>query len=391
MELTFEQIKSATFGAVDLTFNGAIEFSRFTKKQIEFNKLNPDGVRVNYQKSLSTSSVVIDFYSNSEEFSAKIKTFVSTGQTKCYVDLLVDGELFAHDGYDGDRDGQINFNLRLPKGEKRIALYLCNLFKCEIESIFLSDGATFATVTGKKYLFIGDSITQGYTGVYPSNSYANAVARALNAHALNQSIGGAFFNADMLDADIGFIPDKVVIAYGTNDWSKRDDLFVRADTFCERVIKLFSKSEIIALTPIWRGDIACVEKVQGVAFSDMQNRLKEIFKKYPKIKVVDGVNLVPHDEKYFIQDILHPNDDGFIEYANNLLNVLKGEDYMEEKKAQTMEKDQSAEQTESGFVSGFKSFFKKVKNTLGKVDAALEKVNNKEDFSDKEDREGEQK
>ena len=323
MELGFERIKSATFGAVDIAFNGAIEFSRFTKKQIEFNKLNPDGVRVNYQKSLATSSVVIDFYSDTEEFSSKIKTFVSTGQTKCYVDLLVDGKLFAHDGYDGDHDGQINFDLHLPKGEKRIALYLCNLFKCEIESISISDGATFTPATGEKFLFIGDSITQGYTSVYPSNSYVNATARAFNAHAFNQSIGGAFFNADMLDDNLGFIPDKVIIAYGTNDWSKRDDLFIRADEFCNRLTKLIAKSQIIALTPIWRGDIENIEKIQGVKFSDMQKRLKEIFIKYPKIKVVDGVDLVPHKDEYFIADVLHPNDLGFKEYSKNLIEKIK--------------------------------------------------------------------
>lgn len=323
MELGFERIKRATFGAVDVAFNGAIEFSRFTKKQIEFNKLNPDGVRVNYQKSLATSSVVIDFYSDTEEFSSKIKTFVSTGQTKCYVDLLVDGKLFAHDGYDGDRDGQINFDLRLPKGEKRIALYLCNLFKCEIESISISNGATFSVATGEKYLFIGDSITQGYTSVYPSNSYVNATARALNAHAFNQSIGGAFFNADTLDADIGFIPDKVIIAYGTNDWSKRDDLFIRAEEFCARLTKLFDKSQIIAVTPIWRGDIEKIEKIKGVKFFDMQKRLKEIFMKFPKIKVVDGVDLVPHKKECFIADVLHPNDLGFKEYSKNLIEKIK--------------------------------------------------------------------
>ena len=379
IKLGIDKIKSATFGALTVSEkDGLIEFFRFSEKQRKFNELNPDDVRVNNQKSLATSSVTIDFYSDTENLSLKIKTFVSTGQTKCYVDLLVDGKLFAHDGYDGDRDGQIDFDLRLNKGNKRITIYLCNLFKCAIESMAIDDQASFCPITDcEKFLFVGDSITQGYTSVYPSNSYVNSVARAFNAHAINQSIGGAFFNADMLDDNLGFIPDKIFIAYGTNDWSKRDDLFVRADAFCKRVTELFNKSEIIALTPIWRGDIKLLDKNRDVTFSEMQDNLKAIFHKYPNIKVVDGVNLVPHDEKYFIQDILHPNDDGFREYAKNLLSILKGDKTMEEKEKNVQENQNE----ESKLVGGFKSFFKKVKDTLGKVDAALEKVNNKEDFS----------
>ena len=55
----------------------------------------------------------------------------------------------------------------------------------------------------------------------------------------------------------------------------------------------------------------------------MQKRLKEIFMKFPKIKVVDGVDLVPHKKECFIADVLHPNDLGFKEYSKNLIKKLK--------------------------------------------------------------------
>ena len=324
MELSFEQIKSATFGAVKIfESNGCISFRRFTDKQTLFNKSNPDEVLKNYSKSLATASICIDFYSISEEFSVKLKTFVATTQKECYVDLLIDGKLVSHQGYSNLSDGVICFNVKLPKGNKRFSFYLCNLFACEIESIELSDGADFLPVVqDKKFLFIGDSITQGYTAKYPSMSYANAVARMLGGRAMNHSIGGAFFNANMIDSDIGFIPDKIFIAYGTNDWSKKKDID-RADAFVEKIIRLFPKSQIIAITPIWRGDIKIKEKETLMTFSYMQKRLKEIYAKYSNIHVIDGLELVPHEEKYFIDDILHPNDIGFTEYAQNLVAKMK--------------------------------------------------------------------
>lgn len=323
-KLTYEQIKRATFGAVKVAEkDGQIEFYRFTEKQEKFNRDNPDNVRVNELKSFSTTSVKLEFYSDTQKIYAKINAYLSTGQKPCFIDLYIDDELFLHEGYSDTVDGQIIIDAKLKVGRKKITLYFCNLFICKLVNLSISDGAYFLPVTeGQKYLFLGDSITQGYTTEYPSESYPNALARAFGAHALNQAIGGAVFNADMLDNDLGFIPDKVFIAYGTNDWCKTDCVLISADAYVKRVIELFPNSEIIVLTPIWRGDLGENEKRSGMTFLQLQENLKKVYSKYSSVKVVDGYLLVPHDKKYFIEDVLHPNEYGFREYFKNLYKAL---------------------------------------------------------------------
>ena len=44
---------------------------------------------------------------------------------------------------------------------------------------------------------------------------------------------------------------------------------------------------------------------------------------YPQIKLVNGLELVPHLEACFSPDVLHPNDFGFQFYGRNLLKEIK--------------------------------------------------------------------
>ena len=39
------------------------------------------------------------------------------------------------------------------------------------------------------------------------------------------------------------------------------------------------------------------------------------------ITVIDGLQMIPHDMTYFADD-LHPNKDGFGEYAENLVKII---------------------------------------------------------------------
>lgn len=49
----------------------------------------------------------------------------------------------------------------------------------------------------------------------------------------------------------------------------------------------------------------------------------EICSVYPAVHVINGFDLVPHEEKWFGDLWLHPNDAGFAAYAANLLKEME--------------------------------------------------------------------
>jgi len=325
LRLDFNSLKSAISGAVRVVDeNGAIRLFRFTKEQETFIKLNPDQVRLNYQKSLASASIKLDFYSDTENLKLYVNTYVATVQIECFIDILIDGELFAHEGYREAVDGHIEIKLKLPKTRKRITVYFPNLFRADVVSVDIDDGAEFTPCDYKrKFLFVGDSITQGYTAEYPSKSYANRVSRYFDASAINNSIGGSVFNAGIIDADLGFTPDLVFVAFGTNDWSKKKDVKKNSKEFIKKLTETFPSSTVIGITPIWRGDIEEKGKDALMSFEEMQKYIKDLYESYPNVFMIDGQALVPNRSEYFIKDILHPNDKGFEFYSKNLIQAIE--------------------------------------------------------------------
>lgn len=56
---------------------------------------------------------------------------------------------------------------------------------------------------------------------------------------------------------------------------------------------------------------------------DYRKLLRKEAKKYPQLKVVEGIHLVPHCLDFYVEDGLHPNELGFTQYAKNLLSEMK--------------------------------------------------------------------
>ena len=60
----------------------------------------------------------------------------------------------------------------------------------------------------------------------------------------------------MLDGALGFTPDLITVAYGTNDWScKPRDMLVRdAEECLDGVRRLWPQVPLVVIGPLWRGD-----------------------------------------------------------------------------------------------------------------------------------------
>jgi len=189
-------------------------------------------------------------------------------------------------------------------------------------SLTLDDGASFEPHRfDRKILFIGDSITQGWDSGWDSLSYAWRVMRFFNADAVVHGVGGGYFHASTFDF-IDFDPDIVILALGTNDFSKYqtlDELRMRAAEFMDLLAGEYKGKKIFCISPTWR---AAQEKPMG-HFRECRRVVIEEALKHGFIHI-NGLDMVPPDPAFFADDTpLHPNALGFGIYAENLIREMQ--------------------------------------------------------------------
>ncbi|MBQ4137265.1 MAG: SGNH/GDSL hydrolase family protein [Clostridia bacterium] len=337
MKLSTEQIKGITAGAVRIEENeGKISFYRFTKEEEEFYlDRSPADF---YKKTFATAGVKLCFKTNSKALGLKVGVKQASSRKYFAFDICVNGELYdSINNYDnvdypdsyaafGDFEQREDFekSIDLPNGENEITIYFPWSYAGSLISLTLDDGATLAPVKREKTLLMyGDSITHGYDALHPINTYSTRLADKLGYAQYNKAIGGEIYVPGLARIKQDFTPDLISVAYGSNDWSKcSKDTFERnCAEFFEALVQNYPYTEIYVITPIWRKDEN--EAREFGKFSSVALHIEECVKKYPQITLVNGYNFVPHEEKYFADLRLHPNDAGFEHCTENLLKALK--------------------------------------------------------------------
>ena len=165
-------------------------------------------------------------------------------------------------------------------------------------------------------LFLGDSITHGAISIHPSNTYVMRVARNLDVGVLNQGNSGFVYDAGSIERVCD--PKVIVTAYGINDYMRKDLWTLKrdAEAFLLKLREVYSESKIVSILPLWTVWDAEQENFK----IDKRQTLEEVYKEYSDV-IVDGHTLIPHDKKY-LADEVHPNDEGFAFYGENLSKVL---------------------------------------------------------------------
>jgi len=180
-----------------------------------------------------------------------------------------------------------------------------------------------------RILCLGDSITQGFNAVHPSLTWTSRLADLLGADALNQGVGGFYFDAaslDGLEVLAGEGPSRprlITVAYGTNDWDLIPDLPTlrgSARAYFDKLAGLFPGLPVQVLTPIWRGDLD-KPKACG-SFAEMSGAIAEEAGRHPANRVVDGLSIPIHARKFFQDNWLHPNEEGFRIMAEGLYGAI---------------------------------------------------------------------
>ena len=326
MILDIKTIKEIMCGAVDVKkADGYYVLYRFTDEELSVEG-NPN---VHY-----SSGVRLSF--KTDAASVKIKFRVKNLAVRSYfsLDVYRDGiiagsisnctdtaEKFAEKQYNL---GVFSGEIPLSDGEKTVDIVLPHSVKCEIEYIELENASFITPVKKKKKLLAyGDSITQGYDALRPVNTYAYRLADALDAELYNKGLGGAPFCPQLVKAENGVTnPDYITVAYGTNDWGGHDadTLKANCEGFLCELHQKYPSVPTLVLSPIWRVDIEIPKKAG--TFADVEEIIKNACKLYENMTFVHGQDLVPADISLFGDKWVHPNDEGFLYYSENLAKFI---------------------------------------------------------------------
>ncbi|MBQ9986458.1 MAG: SGNH/GDSL hydrolase family protein [Oscillospiraceae bacterium] len=339
MKLNFEQIKAITTGAVEFKNDeNGISFLRFTREQREHYNERSENY---YRNTYSTAGIKLCFRTDSEKLYLKILAERASSRFYFSLDVLVDGKYI--DSIDNFSDMEIaknyhamrcevgQFEKRFPLGQgvKNICIHLPWSMVTTIVDMELDDAAIIEPIKqAKKLLAFGDSITQGYDALRPSKRYIANIAEALDAEEINKAIGGERFWPQLAALKDDFSPDYITVAYGTNDWSRSrisgfenfEGFLENCNSFFDNLRKNYPDAKIFAITPIWREDKDTLEA--DWKFDDSKDIISRIVKAY-NVEVIDGGELLPHDTDLFGDLRLHPNDDGFKLYFENLYRAIK--------------------------------------------------------------------
>ena len=333
MKLNLEQIKSITTGAVRIEEeNNGVAFYRFTENQSELYRITDDNF---YNRVLTTAGVRFMFKTDSKSLRLSAVVERKTSRSYFSFDVFADGKPVGYmDNFSGIELpenyteivlplGEISKEFNLGDGEKTVCMYFPWSVRPWIRSVEIDDGAYIKPVKrAKKLLAFGDSITQGYDALRPSGRYTSILADKLSAEEINKGIGGETFFPALAEISDDISPDYVTVAYGTNDWSKttEEDFKVRCRKFYKTLSEKYPGAKIFAITPVWRKDYQ-LEKIFG-PFENVEKDIREAVSDLSNVTVIHGFDLVPHDSKFYADIRLHPNDAGFVHYAENLYKKI---------------------------------------------------------------------
>jgi lysophospholipase L1-like esterase len=204
----------------------------------------------------------------------------------------------------------------MPAGAKQVVIYLPADATVLVKN-FTVNGDVAPVKKGKKVLWLGDSITQGYGPLRSAHTYVSVANRLFNYDIINQGIGGYIYDKKSLTKMEGYQPEMLIVALGTNQYGMKDMTMV--EEYYETLMGIYgTEIPVITISPIWRGD----RPEEYDVFLHFCEEVKRIAGKYPNVRVIDGLTLVPHLSEYY-RDNLHPNCLGAEVYGRNLVEAMR--------------------------------------------------------------------
>ena len=329
MKLTLEQLKAITTGAVSVeeTPEG-FRFYRFTEAQRALYATRREALQL---KSQASSGMKFSFETDSESVYVSGRFEHASARSYFSLDVAVNGKVIdSLDNFSGMEIPAIYTDIQFPMGHyekkfdlgpgrKTVTVYLPWNKILTLDEVSLDDGASLTPIRfSKKLLAFGDSITQGFDAMRPSDRQAGKLAELLGAEEISKAVGAEMYDPELAALPDDFQPEYILVAYGTNDFSSlAPEVFTaNCNGFYEAIGKHYPNAKIFAVTPIWRADMENTRKF--TSFFDIEKGIRTATANMKNVTVIDGIDLVPHDPKYYADGRLHPNDAGFEHYFRNL-------------------------------------------------------------------------
>ena len=303
---------------------GRLRFRRFTPEQVEDYRLDGEAFTIRCRAS---ANVTLDFVTDGDWVELAYDLQTGSSRKSYDMDLYVDGTLFDAKHEEGFEPGVARF--ALPEGTHRVTVFLPWSAELMLRSLALSDGAKVEPAPPKsmRILAVGDSITQGYKARHPGCTWVGKVTRDLDAEVFDLGVGGYRFLTNSLLHPTRWQTDLIVLAYGTNDYSKyeqADEYRRLAEAYMERLTELYPDVPILMMLPIYRNDESYREKAARRAYTleDARQILREIAGRFPQVTVLDTA-FYPHHADFFAPDYLHPNDLGFLVQGEEVVRAIR--------------------------------------------------------------------
>ena len=213
-------------------------------------------------------------------------------------------------------------------------------------------------LTGKRVVFLGDSITEGVGASCPETCFVEVFKKLSGAQVFNYGIGGTRIakqkrTSENRQLDLDFVSrvdgmtdgaDYVVVFGGTNDFGHGDVPLGRlsdktADTFYGALHELYTKlywkyptARIVAITPLHRlseeEPINEIGIMRTAFLADYVKAVKAVTEKFsiPVLDLYAKSNLQPRIKpirEIYMPDGLHPSDIGHKRIAEMLFRFMQ--------------------------------------------------------------------
>ena len=330
MQLTFDQIQTLIHGAARvLLTDGCVHLKRFTEEQEQqIQSYN----EVYYTRARTTAGITLEMQTDSRNLVLAVAVSNAFRESRRFNhSVLVNGKRIGELRGSIPEDADticLEETFFLGEGLKQVQIVFPWSANSCIRSLQVDDGATVLPVRKQqKMLIFGDSITQGYSAVFPENSYAQKLVQYLDASAINKGIGGIKYYPPLAQLQDAEAPDVILVSYGGNDFHGGDKSVFERDSvlFCQSLRQLYPNAKIIVLMPLCTGFRKKNEP--HWCFKELQDHLRSLSDKVENLIVIESSDFLPHDPSLFHTDGVHPLDEGHDLYFNGIKAVLEQNKY----------------------------------------------------------------
>lgn len=178
-----------------------------------------------------------------------------------------------------------------------------------------------------RWVVFGDSVTHGFTSSAVVHSYPFLVGEAMGWQAINAGIAGRGAMAEDGARLAGIDGDIYSVAIGVNNWQGGTELKVFRESMNGLLKALLAgrpDARIYVITPLW---VPPTWQPEGAKhpLEDYRREIREVVTDLAleRVILIDGPSLIDPDEALFDKIAVHPNDAGFAQMAERLVERFK--------------------------------------------------------------------